>query len=184
MHDVFVRPLNEKELDRLENLLLKYGAPKAIHTLSELDGFFAALASSGQYIDSDRWLTEVGGKLPRPRKEAEEEAFHALLMRYLTTVAQALLEDTESFEPLFIENPASAEPLMVVDEWCEGYLRGRRVAQLPPLPREQGQHLEAITLHGLATNHGKARALTGEAYEASIDSIVEGMRALYRHSQR
>lgn len=176
----FVQPLNAKERGRLDGFLLKYGNDEAILTLSELDGFLVALASSPVRLTPNEWLPEVtGGREPRFKKPAEAEAFSALLMRYMNNVAGALNEACDDFEPLFVEDESEPEPQVVVDEWCFGYLRGVQVARWPALPPVQAAHLEAIALHGLEDNIHQVEALQPQQHDASIEAIVIGLRALY-----
>ncbi|MBV6289444.1 UPF0149 family protein [Pseudomonas sp. MAFF 301350] len=169
-------------MNRLDGFLLKYGNGEAILTLSELDGFLVALASSPVRLTPNEWLLEVtGGREPRFKKsaEAEAEAFSALLMRYMNNVAGELSEACDDFEPLFLEDESEPEPQMVVDEWCFGYLRGVQVARWPALPPVQAAHLEAIALHGLEDNIDQVEALQPQQHDASIEAIVIGLRALY-----
>lgn len=176
----FVQPLNAKEMGRLDGFLLKYGNDEAILTLSELDGFLVALASSPVRLTPNEWLPEVtGGREPRFKKPAEAEAFSALLMRYMNNVAGELNETCDDFEPLFLEDESEPEPQVVVDEWCFGYLRGVQVARWPALPPVQAAHLEAIALHGLEDNIHQVEALQPQQHDASIEAIVIGLRALY-----
>ncbi|MDD0977664.1 UPF0149 family protein [Pseudomonas fontis] len=182
MHHVFLQPLSEKEMGRLDDLLLKYGNERAIRTLSELDGFFVALISSAEYIDPDEWLHEVGGRVQKLRREAEEEAFHALLMRYMNSVANDLFEACEEFEPLFVASPTSGEPVFVVEDWCQGYMRGVSLAQWTGLPAPYSKHLSLIALHGLESNYAKVQAMSPDEHRDSIDGVTYAMRALYRHS--
>lgn len=181
MPSVFLQPLSEKEMGRLDDLLLKYASAKAINTLSELDGFFVALASSPEFIDPGDWLKEVGGKLPKPRREAEEEAFHALLLRYMNSVANDLFMSLDTFEPLFAEGSGSKRSVMV-DDWCAGYIRGVHLAKWRPLPARLDQHLASISLHGLARNLASVERLDADAYESSLDEVETAMRELYRHA--
>ena len=45
-------------------------------------------------------------------------------MRLMNFNAIVLTEDPESFEPLFLEREWKDGKALVVDEWCEGFLRG------------------------------------------------------------
>lgn len=180
---IFVQPLNDKEMSRLDGFLLKYGNDEAILTLSELDGFLVALASSPVLLTPNEWLPEVtGGHAPRFKKPAEAEAFSALLMRYMNNVMGELHEACDEFQPMFLEDDAEPDPQVVVEEWCFGYLRGVQVARWQALPAVQAGHLDAIALHGLEENIDKVEALLPEQHEASIEAIVTGLRALYRYA--
>lgn len=42
----------------------------------------------------------------------------------MNTIAGTLMEAPEEFEPLFMEREADGVTYLIVDEWCEGYMRG------------------------------------------------------------
>jgi uncharacterized protein len=48
----------------------------------------------------------------------------SMLMRHMNSIAEILIEEPEAFEPMFLERIWKGKPVMVVDEWCEGYMRG------------------------------------------------------------
>ncbi|NER65597.1 UPF0149 family protein [Pseudomonas sp. MAFF212427] len=175
-------PLSEKEQEKLDKLLLKYGNDEAILSLSELDGFFAALVSSPQVVLPSAWIPVIsGGQTPVFRKRTEADVFYGLMMRYMNIIAVELFEDGDAFEPVFLESNLHPEPVVIVEDWCFGYMRGVQLANWPKLPATQAAHLAAIELHGLEENFSKIDKLTLEEYLASVDSIVEGARSLYRY---
>ncbi|MBA6117450.1 UPF0149 family protein [Pseudomonas putida] len=176
--------LSEKELDRLEDLLITYGNDYSVLNLAELNGFFTALASSPTRVNPEQWLpTVAGGKVPKFKKPAHEEAYTALMLRYANQVAEALADDLDRFEPLFEESDAEEGAVVIMEEWCFGYMRGTQVAGWGELPPEQAQLLNAISLHGLEDNFELLDQMTEEDIQACVPQVIEAARSLYRYQR-
>ena len=63
-------PLNESELEWLDDVLTKYNTDKAILDVSELDGLLTAVLSSPYEIEPEQWLVAIwGGAQYVPRTE-------------------------------------------------------------------------------------------------------------------
>lgn len=173
--------LSDKELDRLEDLLITYGNDYSVLNLAELNGFFTALASSPVQVTPEHWLPSVaGGKVPKFKKPAHEEAYTALMLRYASQVAEELANHLDAFQPLFEESETDEGTEVVLEEWCFGYMRGTQVAEWPALPPEQDEQLKAISLHGLEDNFELLDAMTPADREACVPLVVEAVRHLYR----
>lgn len=56
-------PLNESELEWLDDILTKYNTDHAILDVAELDGLLTAVLSSPQEIEPEQWLVAVWGGL-------------------------------------------------------------------------------------------------------------------------
>ncbi|AYN17564.1 UPF0149 family protein [Pseudomonas monteilii] len=174
--------LSEKELARLEDLLITYGNDYSVLNLAELNGFFTALASSPVTVYPEQWLPAVaGGKVPKFKKPAHEEAYTALMLRYANQVAEELGDDVDHFEPLFEENEGEQGNVIVMEEWCFGYMRGTQVAGWEALPPEQDQLLKAISLHGLEDNFELLDQMSEADIQACVPQVVEAARGLYRY---
>ncbi|WEL54460.1 UPF0149 family protein [Pseudomonas kermanshahensis] len=178
--------LSEKELDRLEDLLITYGNDYSVLNLAELNGFFTALASSPNTIHPEQWLPAVaGGKVPKFKKPAHEEAYTALMLRYASQVADELGDNIDQFEPLFEENETDDGAVIIMEEWCFGYMRGTQVASWDALPPEQDQLLKAISLHGLEDNFELLDQMREEDIQACVPQVIEAARQLFKfHNQR
>ncbi|MFV3406634.1 MULTISPECIES: UPF0149 family protein [Pseudomonas] len=177
--------LSEKELDRLEDLLMTYGNDYSVLNLAELDGLFTALASSPNPVTPEKWLPSVaGGKVPKFKKPAHEEAYVALLLRYANQVAEALSEDLQHFEPVFEEGHGEHGPTIILEEWCFGYMRGTQVAEWDELPPEQDRLLKAISLHGLEDNFELLDSMSFDEHQACVPLVVEAARGLYHYQKQ
>ncbi|WP_449431526.1 UPF0149 family protein [Pseudomonas putida] len=177
--------LSEKELDRLEDLLITYGNDYSVLNLAELNGFFTALASSPVRVIPEQWLPAVaGGKVPPFKKPAHEEAYTALMLRYANDVAEQLADNVDHFEPLFEESEGEEGPAVIMEEWCFGYMRGTQVAGWADLPPEQDQLLKAISLHGLEDNFELLDAMSFDEHQACVPLVIEAARGLYRYQKQ
>ena len=133
-------PLTEPELDRLNAFLLERipedadanyteDTDEGILDISELDGFLTAIVSGPVTIVPSQWLPAVWGDYePVWNTEKEFEDIFTLLMRHMNDIAATLIEQPEYFEALFLERVTEEKTYTIVDEWCEGYLRGVALA--------------------------------------------------------
>ena len=97
-------PLNESELEWLDDILTKYNTDHAILDVAELDGLLTAVLSSPQEIEPAQWLVAVWGGadyVPRWASEKEMTRFMNLAFQHMADTAERLNEFPEQFEPLF-----------------------------------------------------------------------------------
>ena len=139
MSDPF-KTLSEAEIEHLNQFLLdripedaddEYteDTDEGILDISELDGFFTAIVSSPEMIPPSQWSAAVWGDYePVWESEKEFEGIFTLLMRHMNGIAETLMEQPEDFEALFLERVVKEKTYTIVDEWCEGYLRGVALA--------------------------------------------------------
>ena len=128
-----LNPPTEAELDWLDDFLLNRidddtdvgDRDEGIIDLSSLDGFFTAVVSGPGMIPPSRWIPSVWGDF-EPEWESQQAAEQALslLMRYMNSVAAFLIKDPQNYEPLFMGHDDEEESVTIVDDWCEGYMRG------------------------------------------------------------
>jgi uncharacterized protein len=184
------RPLSDEELDRLDDFLLERidedaatdGRDEGVIGVSELDGFLTAIVSGPVTVLPSRWLPVLYGDFPPVWKQTEEaEKVLSLLLRHMNDIAFWLLEEPEAFEPLYLENTASEKPVIVVDEWCEGYMRGVGITfDEWILAPEIADLLEPIRAFTGETNwlaHRVDRAETDKLR----DAIVPNVTAIHAH---
>jgi uncharacterized protein len=129
--------LTEAEFDKLDRLLLDRidedvdptGKDEGILDISELDGFFTAVVSGPVMVPSSQWLPAVWGDFkPVWRDEKEFEEIFSLMVRLMNGIAATLMESPQDFEPVFMEHTVNDRTHVIVDEWCEGYFRGVKLA--------------------------------------------------------
>jgi uncharacterized protein len=131
--------LNHEELERLDLFLLERidqdayseGMDEGIFNISELDGLFTAIVSGPTLIAPSQWLPVVWGDFePEWKSEKESEEIFSLMFRHINDIAAILSEQPHNFEPLFMEHSVEGEAYAIVDEWCEGYIRGVSLATI------------------------------------------------------
>ena len=132
MTDIFTS-LSEDEINYLEHFLLyridedadAKGKDEGILSISELDGLFTAVVSGPVVIPPSQWLPAVWADFePEWESEKEFEKIFSLMVRHMNGIAGMLTEQPEDFEPIFMEHKVEGQFYTIVDEWCEGYLRG------------------------------------------------------------
>lgn len=131
-------PLSDEEYDRLDRFLLDrideeedtLDKDEGVLDISELDGLFTALVSGPVATIPSQWLPAVWGDC-EPVWEDEEDFKEILLLmiRHMNAVATALMEQPETFEPLYLQREVDGKTYTIVDEWCEGYRRGVQLTQ-------------------------------------------------------
>ena len=167
-------PLNESELEWLDDVLTKYNTDKAILDVSELDGLLTAVLSSPYEIEPEQWLVAIWGGaqyVPRWSSEKEMTRFMNLAFQHMADTADRLDEYPEQFEPLFGLREIDEHELTIVEEWCFGYMRGVALSDWSALPDSLKPALEAIALHGTEENFAVVEKMTPEAFEDSVDAI-------------
>lgn len=142
MRDTFAmenlhEPLTESEFDLLEAFLLDRidedsytdGMDEGLFEISGLDGFFTAIVSGPVTILPSQWLPSIWGDFePEFQSDQEAQTIVSLLMRLMNSSAVMLMEEPENFEPMFYERTVEGKKYTIVDEWCEGYMRGVSLA--------------------------------------------------------
>ena len=130
--------LDDDELDFLDDFLLyridedavTEGMDEGILDLSELDGLLTAVVSGPGLIPPSQWMPVVWGDF-EPEFESEQEANRviSIIMSLMNSNASTLMASPEEFEPLFEMRVVDGREYPIVDEWCEGYMRGVSLAQ-------------------------------------------------------
>jgi len=109
----------------IDRYLLLYGTGAAILGISELDGFFAALACAPVSISASTWLPAIWGgdeHMPAWEHEKELREFTTALLQHYNQVMGDF--QANEYEPLFLESTVLVTELLVVNDWCAGFLRG------------------------------------------------------------
>ncbi|MFF7062016.1 UPF0149 family protein [Pseudomonas sp. NPDC008258] len=173
------------ELDELGELLFKYGNDDAILDISELDGFFNALCSSPRLVTPSEWLPEVsGGELPRFKTKAQAQRYMDLLIKFYNTVAVMLSEAGDELDLLFEVRDTEQGQIVVLEEWCFGYMRGIRLGQWEPLPATLQVHLDAIAMHGMEENLSILDKMSLDEHQATVPLVVDAIHVLYLYQRQ
>ncbi|CAB5648746.1 MULTISPECIES: UPF0149 family protein [Pseudomonas] len=178
-------PITDQELDELGELLFKYGNDDAILDVSELDGFVNALCSSPHMLPPSEWLPEVsGGKLPRFKSKAQAQRYTDLIIKFYNTVAIMLSEATDELNLFFEVRDTAQGEIVVLEEWCFGYMRGVRLGRWTELPAHLQKYLDAIALHGSEENFSVLDKMSLEEHQATVPLVVDAVHVLYLYQRQ
>ncbi len=128
------KPLQESELQELDELLGQVPAPLQPLDLTALDGFLAGVVLQPQRIPESRWLPYVtddeGRGLPanwpaRTRLQALVQQRHGEL--------DALISSRQWFDPWITDVDDATLPMAAVQPWVLGFATA--CGEFPPSPR-------------------------------------------------
>jgi len=130
-------PLTDEELARLGDALLyrfdedddAIDGDEGVLDVSELDGLLTALISLPDMIMPSQWWPMIWGDyLPAFGSEKEYEQVFSWVVRLWNGIAANLMQQPADVEPMFYEREVDGRMYTIVDEWCEGYMRGIELA--------------------------------------------------------
>ncbi len=178
-------PLTEKELEWLDDILLKYRNEDSVCDTSELDGYLTAILSGPNDMEASYWLTAMWGgekQIPRWSSEREMTRFMNLTFQHMNDINERLCEAPDQFEPLFGINDINGEAFTVVEDWCYGYMRGVTLGEWPePVPEELADDFNNIALHGKDENQAEMENMTEEAFFNSQEAIGPGALRMHHY---
>lgn len=119
------RPDSDDLFELLDYYLMRYGSNESILGVSELDGFFAALACSPQTVVPSVWMITLwGGEefCPEWENKTEIEEFNTLIFQFYNFVMSDFSQN--EYEAVFIVKDTQEKTNIIVDDWCMGFLRG------------------------------------------------------------
>ena len=130
--------LSEEEIDLLNNFMLDridddadtQGKDEGVLDISELDGLMTAIISGPILIQPSQWFPAVWGDFePEWTDDKEVEAIMTLMIRHMNSIVSILMEQPDNFEPIYLQREVKGKTYLIVDEWCEGYMRGVALAK-------------------------------------------------------
>lgn len=119
------RPDDDDIYGVIDYWLMRYGHDASILDVSEMDGYFAAIACAPELIMASSWIPAIwGGEELAPDWDSENDVnqFCTALLALYNSVVEDL--QTDQYKALFLENTRVEPKVFIVDEWCEGFLRG------------------------------------------------------------
>ncbi|MDX6019976.1 YecA family protein [Scandinavium sp. V105_16] len=168
-------PLNESELEWLDDVLARYGNEHSVMDVSELDGMLTAILSSPVEIEPAEWMLAVWGgadNVPRWANDRERDRFVNLTLQHMDDIGERLGDYPDQYEPLFGTREAEGQEITIVEEWCFGYMRGVGLSDWSALPEDLQPQLDAIALHGSEENFERLDELSAEEFVASVDLLT------------
>jgi uncharacterized protein len=125
---------------------------KGISDIVELEGFLTAIVIGPNTLSPLAWLPKVwGGKQPSGFKDLDElNRFVALVMGFYNSIVADFDATPSKFAPTFYETKEKGKRVIIVDEWCVGFMKGMRMDATgwTPLKRERPDLLRPIKLFG------------------------------------
>lgn len=178
--------MDNKGLEKLDQLLLKYGNDDSILSASELDGYFAGIVSGPRQIDPGIWYPAIWAEqLPRWPNDKEAETFRKLAIELMSEAAYMLGEEPDDYEAIFLADDNGKGEKLIVSEWCAGYLRGAQTAGWldEAVPDSLQTSLALIILHGAESGAQALNAMSDAEYDASVAMLEPAAVAIYQYWQ-
>jgi uncharacterized protein len=186
-------PLSDEELAQLEAALLDTGLDDPMD-LSTLDGYLCAVLSGPFTLTPAQWMpwvwdVELGRDTPAFASDKEARRVSNLLLRFAREIADTLDEAPGEFEPMFFERENAGEIIVVIADWCFGYVKGMSLdpAGWKSLEALHPEWFEVIRLYG--TDAGWTR-LEGEIenhpegnarHAAYVARVTPAVRRIHAH---
>lgn len=178
------KPGSDDIIEVLDYYLTHYGHDDSILDVSELDGFFAALACAPDTIMPSQWMTAIwGGEslAPEWKSQAEFTKFSQAAFTFYNHVMHCFNED--NFEALFLERKVDGKTHTIVDEWCNGFLRGLNL--WGPLSAADAalteECIQPLRLFATEAGFEKRDVMNEDEIVAQQQLIEPGVRRLFRH---
>lgn len=174
----------------LDYYLDRYGNDDSLLDAAELDGFVTAIACSPEIILPSRWMPVIWGSdqlSPDWASIDEARAFSQLVTAFYNQVTVTLQND--EFEALFHEREVEGRIYYIVDDWCEGFLRGVQLWKpLSRLDRDEFEMcLSPIRLFATEQESEALEALTDDeiaAEQARIESCVRRLYGYFKEQRK
>jgi uncharacterized protein len=174
---------SDDDFEQLNAWLLRRA--RGICEIVTLEGFLTAIVIAPNTISPMLWLPKVWGKGKPQFKDLEElNHFTALVMGLYNEIAGCFEQNHAAFEPSFYERRFDDQTVVIVDEWCDGFIKGMRLDSegWKALKRERPELLKPIELFGTRAGWRKLE----EGGEAAMHAtwsvrIAPAVRAIYAY---
>jgi uncharacterized protein len=174
---------SDDDFEELNAWLLKRA--RGICEIVTLEGFLTAIVIGPNTISPMLWLPEVWGKgKPQFKNLRELNHFTALVMGLHNEITGCFQQEPANFEPSFYERPLNDKTVIIVDEWCEGFIKGTRMDTdgWKPLRRERADLLKPIELFGTRAGWRKLEAGGEAAMHATWSvRVAPAVRGIYAY---
>jgi uncharacterized protein len=120
-----------------------------------LDGFLTAVVSGPKLILPSQWMPwvwdcEEGMQTIRFKSARQATRINSLILQHMNDLAITLMDFSDDYEPVLMENPNHGDPIPIIDEWCCGYMKGIQMdyASWLPLLTADDRPLHSVWLYG------------------------------------
>lgn len=178
------RPDGDDIIEWLDYYLDHYANETSIFDVSELDGYFAAIACAPQMIMPSMWLPALwGGEEHSPAWDTLEEAdaFNQYVMSFYNIVMTDMNDD--NYEALYMQGVVNEQTYTLVDDWCAGFLRGINLwGPISPTDTIMLEvALEPIRQFSTERGFGELAELSDDQVEQRQQAIEPAVRKLFLH---
>jgi uncharacterized protein len=183
------QPLTDTELDKLADVLKRFGDKRAMN-LEMIDGFFAALICGPETVPPSEYLPEIwGGQMvTEPEFEAKAilQEFLSLIMRHWNATCHTL-QSGEVFLPLLLDDENGVAR---ANDWANGFVRGMEMRResWSVLMDDEEHGGSLIPILALAHEHHPdpemrpyREPISAEMRERLIASAAAGVMAIYHY---
>lgn len=115
--------------DRIDNVLQTQSTnnPHCILNISELDGFFHALACSPEVIRPSVWLHEIWGGAEHTPQWPDLRSAQSFMNDVITHYNDVMsILNTDECEPVLLQIEQDNKIKTIAEDWCLGYQRGMK----------------------------------------------------------
>jgi len=180
--------LSEEFIAFVDDTLMQYADEEsdAILSISELDGFLTAIISGPSMIMPSQWMPEVwGGKEYQPdwESKAQLDQFMGCVFELMNSNAECLTEHPKDFQAIFLEHTRGEKTYTVVDDWCEGYVKGVQLdseawIKAPQIIQDQLAH---IGVFAYEEKDDMLNKLTDDGIEELQTNIEPAVRKIHAY---
>lgn len=118
-------PLDNAEIDELDNFLQADSLPEETMDIAMLDGYLSALAVGPNLILPSRWLPEIwGGEEMKWQSPVQAARITGLILRHSNAILAQFQAEPETWQPLLYAREEDGREIAMIDEWCIGFVRG------------------------------------------------------------
>lgn len=118
------QPLDDLELETLENFLESDQVHEECQNFVMAHGFLTALAVCPSVIQEDQWLPVIFEETPTFDNEKQEKQILQYLARLFTDIQKELESEDGFMVPCELEMAESVEELSELQEWATGFMEG------------------------------------------------------------
>jgi uncharacterized protein len=183
MNSAFETWFSDDDFEQLAAWLLR--SRSGICDIVTLEGFLTAIIIGPNTISPLLWLAKILGSDKRRFRGLEERnRFVSLVMGLYNEIVSCFEQDPGAFEPSFYETPFNDQTVIIVDEWCEGFIKGMRqdVEGWKPLRRDRPDLLKPLELFGTRAGWRKLEAGGETAMHATWSvRIAPALREIYAY---
>jgi uncharacterized protein len=128
-------PIEEDEMDELNQFLLSDATSDETMMLDTLDGYLTAIVTGPASVKTSEWLPGVWGSSERdePAFDTFEEAQHILdlILDQRNGIVESLQQDPDRFEPVFdyVAYEGDTREYLDGEMWAHGFMRGIKLRE-------------------------------------------------------